>query len=294
MRPGISISSRTTSGFPLSIGTGLAFESLFSPTSPVYDNERKVPTKANLASYDTFWINLTTLFRNIFTAIPKDQVASVKQSDLFSTLLEEIDVIVNLVDNSGAGTKIQFYYSTYNKLELKVALQTVKSIKLRTPNTEKQLFQHEMMLAVVEAVCKLQGDHIKFGDAIEPTRRDKALVLTHQPYDLTNTSKFDEISLLESNTGLIKPKHQFNSKYYPIPNVEPGVGGMGSLPFHRKLLLVFGDKSLISPMPLVFRLKIIETAKKRHWTPLTTMDKMNLELGLDFTDPFMAQVWKSI
>lgn len=294
MRPGISISSRTTSGFPLSIGTGLAFESLFSPTAAVYDSERKIPEKADLAKYDTFWINLTTLFRNIFTAIPKDQIVSVKQNDLFSTLLEEIDVIVNLVDSSGAGTKLQFYYSTYSKLELKVALQTIKSIKLRKPNTEKQIFQHDMMVAVIEAVIKLHGEHIKFSDAIEPSRHDKALVLTHQPYDLTNLNKFEEISLLESNTGLIKSKHQFNSKYYPIPNVEPGIGGMGSLPFHRRLLMIFGDKSLISPMPLVFRLKIIETAKKRHWTPLTTMDKMNLDLSLDFTDPFMAQVWKSL
>lgn len=293
MKQGITIVERTVSGFPLSIGTGLAFETLFTPTQAVYDPERKSAPKVNLADYDTFWINLTTLFRNIYTAVPKEYLAITKPEDFYTTLLEEIDTIVSLVDASTAGTKVQFYYSDYSDLERESLMNRLKLINLRLPKTDKQKAQYKTMNYVIEAVVKLHGEHIKFSDAIKPSRSDKSIVLTHQPYDLTRHTLFNELSLIESNTGVIKQKHQLNSKYYPIPGVDPGVGGMGSLPFNRKLLMVFGDRHLIVPMPLVLRNKILETAKARHWLPSSTIDKINLDLSIDFLDPFTMAAWKT-
>jgi hypothetical protein len=67
-----------------------------------------------------------------------------------------------------------------------------------------------------------------------------------------------------------------------------------SLPFHRKLLMIFGDRYLIKPMAGKIREAILECADKRHWTPLTTEDKVKLDLGIDFKDPMHIQVFAAL
>ena len=62
------------------------------------------------------------------------------------------------------------------------------------------------------------------------------------------------------------------------------------LPFTRKLLLIFGDKYLIKPYPPVLRNQILETSIQRKWTPVTTDEKISLDLSLDIRDPYMLTV----
>ncbi len=63
---------RTVSGFPLSIGTGLALESILEPVQEVYDPQRVVPEKIKLNKYDAIWFNIDTLVRNIVGSVPTE------------------------------------------------------------------------------------------------------------------------------------------------------------------------------------------------------------------------------
>lgn len=292
MMRGITLTQRKTSGFPLSIGTGLAMESIFSATRPVYDESRAIPEKINIDQYETFWINLTTLIRNLYAALDKAELALVKAQDVYSTLLEEIDVINHLVASEGNEVRVKYYFSTYTELERKVKNQSVKLISLRKPTTPAQIVQHEIQKSILDEIYK-QGDNVvKMTGTLVPDRGDKSLVLTHQPYDLTGYKNFESLALIESNTGILKTRSQWSSKYYPLPGKSTGVDGMGRLPFHRKLLLVFGDKSLIVPTLLPIRKHIYQVAEERHWTSSTTMDKVDLDLNISFKDPAMSASWK--
>ena len=92
------------------------------------------------------------------------------------------------------------------------------------------------------------------------------------PYDLLSHKRFHQLDLLESNTGKLKKKHAWNSKYYPV-----GKADMSHLPFMKMLLMVFGDRPLIHPSIFKLRDSILQTSVKRGWTPVTTRDKVILK-----------------
>ena len=59
---------RTLSNFDnVSIGTGLAFETLFKPDNGYYDPEREVPKLKE--SYRVIWLNGYTILRGIISSI---------------------------------------------------------------------------------------------------------------------------------------------------------------------------------------------------------------------------------
>lgn len=277
------------SGFPLSIGTSLAFESIFNMRQKPYDPDRKIPQHIDIGKYNTLWVNMATLYRNIMASLEKEEANRVHPQDVFTTLLEEINVIENLLQEEGKGCQVHFYHSDYKKLKQRVNSQKYKVTKLKEPLTDSQKFLANLMESVIKGVHDLQGAHYWFDDAIEPKHRDTSLVLTHLPYDLTSYKKFTDLHLLESNTGVLKERFSWSSKYHPV-----GKSDLSILPFHRKLLLIFGDKHQIIPGPLSLRKQILEIAEKRHWTPMTTLDKVKLDFSIDNHDPYTADVWNSL
>jgi len=50
---GATLASRTVSAFPISIGTSLAFESVFFPRQPSYDPERQIPNRVEVTQYQS-------------------------------------------------------------------------------------------------------------------------------------------------------------------------------------------------------------------------------------------------
>lgn len=289
MRTGIVLTDRATSGFPLSIGTGLAMESLFTPTGPVYDESRKVPAKVNLSNYDSIWINLSTLLRNIIASVDTLQRKTIKPEDLFSTILEEIDVIVGLGQQSGSHCEVKFYHSTHSELSRKAKLNQYGAIRLRTAKTEAQIFTQTLHFKILKAINDLHGQHAWIDGPLETKHRTNSIVMTHFPYDLLGYKTFSQLDLLESNTGVLKPRTQWNTKYYPVPGAD-----MSVLPYCRKLLLVFGDKPLLLPFPIKFRQTILDIAKARQWTALTTDDRVRNSVEMGLSNPYDTMVWKSL
>lgn len=285
-RLGSSLSDRAMSAFPLSIGTSLAFESVFTAMQSPYDPSRTIPDHIDPTAYQTCWVNLRTLFRNLSSAVEKSVFLSASPEALADALESEVDVIQGLFAHEGQNLcKPIFYYSTYEKL----LAQRIPGLEFRLPSTDGQKYFTAQLEATVKLLNKRSDSYHTLKDTIVPERREKAFVLTHYPYDLVGFDKFDRLDLLESNTGVVKPRSRWSSKYSSMSGQS-----FDHLPFFRKLLLVFGDKVLIKPMVAPMRKQILETSLARNWQPMTTLEKIKMDLGFDMKDPYMAAVFHAL
>lgn len=283
---GQTLSERATSGFPLSIGTSLALESLFPPTQAVYDPDRKIPNHVNVGQYNSCWINVSTLFRNLHSAVTKEVFAAATVDQLGETLLEEMEVIDNLfkIDLKGGCVPI-FYYSDYRDL----LRSTRAGLSFRVPSTDGQRTYQTLLVQTLKFLDKHTDEVQHLHDTVRPKTHETALMLTHQPYDLTAFDRFQRLDLLESNTGILKPRALWHTKYNPMSGAD-----FSRLPFLKKLLFIFGDRVLIKPGPLTMRNQILETAKARNWNAMTTNDKVRVDLSLDVRDPYFLSVFNSL
>lgn len=283
---GETLASRAISAFPVSVGTSLSLESIFPPRLKPYDPDRPIPQQIEISKFQEIYINLSTLFRNIVGSITRDAFFNASASDIKETLISEIDVINGLFLNEGAGVcRPVYYYCTYKGLSSKLP----DGIRLRQDKTEGQRFYRRKHDDVMEQVFSVTDEHYVFDYEIKPPQRVKALIITHYPYDLLSYSRFTDLQLLESNTGKLKSRYQWSSKYYPVGDVD-----MRALPFMRKLLLVFGDRVLIQPSDMKLRRLILEIADKRKWTSLTTQDRVMQDLELDIREPYVLQFMRKL
>lgn len=283
IEPGQSLQDRYTSSYPVSIGTSLALESLLGTTSTVYDPQRPIPLRVNLSQYPGCFINMLTLFRNLVQSFDKNVFLKTPLDDLVLALSSEISVIETLFQVEGYNTTQPLFYScSYNSL-----LKIDNRIKIREDRTEWQKFFKTTYLKALDKLLK-QHDII-ITDTVLPKKVPKALILTHVPYDLLNYKQFSKLDLLESNTGKLKPRTQWNTKYFPIVGSDTS-----HLPFHKALLLILGDKVLIHPSPMALRRVIIDVSVQGQWTVATTIDKIKLDIEMYVKDHYVRDFLKSL
>lgn len=270
----MSLFDRATSGFPLSISTGLAFESIFPPRQAVYDPSRTPPQSIQFSDYDQMWINVDTLIRNITEAVPKEQLINVNVKEMITILFDEMDTINSLLANEGQGEMTPVYYTC----DYAAALRSIhRAFELRKRETPHAIWYDDMRNRTIKQLKKdAPSDVVHFPGSIRTSGKLNALMLTHYPYDLTSRKLFNRLDLLESNTGKLKKPAEWGTKYYPVPGYD-----MRILPFYRFLLLALGDKPLIKPFPIKIRKQIMDSAVKRAWTPMTTTEKVLLDLRLE-------------
>lgn len=275
------LASRTISAFPVSISTSLALESIFPPRLTPYDDTRKLPPRVDLSEYQEIWINLLTLFRNIATSVPQKVFLEASEVELKNVLETEIDVINSLFSTEGNGIcRPQYYYCTY----LTVFAFAQKNVAFRKDSTEFQKFFTFKFLKVMELLFKDTDEHFKFVSSVKGDSNVTSLILTHIPYDLLSYRNFRKLTLLESHTGITKERHQWNTKYTKVPDRD-----MSILPFSKRLLFIFGDNYLVAPAPIALRRQILDTAKARGWTAMTTDEKVLLDLSIDIKEPFVLK-----
>jgi hypothetical protein len=288
---GTSLDDRLVSSFPLSLPTAACFESIFPPRMDPYDKDRKIPDKVNIHEYSAMYMNVFTLFRNLVNVVPKETFLKTSPKELAEVLSFELEVINSLLSNEGQGTCTAYpYVCSYDKLYLgKVS----KYISTRNDTTD---WQHNFKAKFMQTVKilsewrKAMGEEIMMFDTeIVPIKKTNALMITHVPYDLLSQKNFSKLDLLESHTGVLKTKHKWNTKYYPVGDED-----LSMLPFTTKLLAVFGDKILIRPMDMKLRRLILSIAKNRSWVPTTTNEKINYDLNLDIKEPLVLDVLRSL
>ena len=257
-----AIDARTVSAFPLSVGTSLALESVFNGVQEPIDPSRVIPQKVEINNYDAFWINVGTLFRNLYNALNKDSIKFLLPSDFADGLEQEMETINDLcLENSGRRIGAFFYHCSYADIH-----KRFKRGNLRTPKSDLQLQYAKLYQKTFDLLLKRSRQQ-RIREIVEYESKfsggnKNVLILTHFPLDLLNYRKFKGLELLESHTGILKKQPEWCTKYYNGRDLN-------FLPLNGILLTVFGDDHHFHPQPKKMKDAILEIAKKRRWHCLT-------------------------
>ena len=160
---------------------------------------------------------------------------------------------------------------------------------LRTDNTIAQKAYTSLELDTITIVLNKHKDRenfLKFSSVLKPKTRVSAIIMTHMAYDLLSYSNFTKLDLLESHTGVLKPKHMWYTKYQSGKELT-------MMPFYKPLLKIFGDSQTYKPMDIRLRRSIIELAIEKHWTPVTTIAKVKSDL-MDLKQAYYQEVVRSL
>jgi len=275
------IEGRTMSGFALSIGTGIAMETILDPTQAVYDPERKAPPKADLNSYQQLWINAATLLRNIYGAVPSGSIGSIDAGGAYLALVGEIQTIVSLVQQEYPHLAVVVYLNDTTQLA-----RIHPHGLLKKAETPKQMLQEQVFKKITALLLKNHAAEIaNFTGKLRHEQKQKALILTHVPYDLLSHVNFRELDLLESHTGAVKSRAVWYTKFGNKQQVQ--------IPFNVCMLQVFGDGVTFSAHTPALRREVIELADKYNWHSLTTDDRLRYSFGT-MKDIFSAQILKKM
>jgi hypothetical protein len=283
-----AIATRTVSAFPLSIGTSLAFESVFQGSMTPYDPTRIIPEHIDISNYKLMVINIETLLRNIINAVDKTLTSTLNNEELADTIANEIDIINSIFLNEGRDVcKTFYYYNTHSIIKLKNG----PLVKIRNPKTKIQEALDSKIHGSLKIFFKKYKDIQcgQFSDLISPPNMVSALIFTHYPYDLLSHVKFTKLDLLESFTGKLKDRKLWYTKFYSLGDID-----LSYIPFLKKLLIIFGDHVLFSPWIFAARKEIIEVAKKGKWTYTTTETKVLLDMEVYSKDLFLIHAIKNM
>ena len=247
----------------VSIGTSLALESLMNISDEI--QHATVP----LHDYDALWVNVKTLWRNLFGAVAREHHFALNPQEVASELLAEMEIIKDICRNEGNGIKPIFYLPDYAGLE-----NINDEVLLRMDNTDLQKAMTESMKDAIGVLLKHfrdqdenQREIITFKNLVNNTDFNKALMLTHYAYDLTAHRQFRKLMLVESHTGRIKGFDQWYSKYYNGKDLV-------NMPFRLDLLTLLGDQTLFRSKTPAVRRELIQMSVKNRWSSITTASKI--------------------
>ncbi len=260
------VAEREKGEAPLSIGTSLALESLAgfgefpSESPPIY-------------KYDELWVNLRTIFRNCFNAVDRTLRTELMAGDLVNALIDDIQVLISTIELRSSGRmKIVFYFNSF-----KGFTKEFPNGKWKELNTPKQVFEHELEEKTLKLFMRdfqeSIGVEVKEFNVKNTSKGGNAALLTHYPVDLLWRSSFQQLTLLESHTGALKPRAEWYTKL-------TGGRRYNRIPFNRMTMQVFGDGNLLfSSMSPKIKNRILGVAENDNWTPVTSDEKVRYSIG---------------
>jgi len=254
------VDERTVTALGISIGTGLALETIFDVE--IFDKDRKIPDKQNPEDYPTHIYNIYTLYRNVISSIKyknKDELA--KDRYVQEQLINDMYLLIELY--KGVNVKLIFYYPDYRLAYRKY--NKGKDNKVYVPFVTYSFMQ--------EQIKKLKFPGEVYSGNVLPKLNGKTLLLSHFTVDLINSSQ--GLYLLESHTGKIKSRIAFSSKLHPA-----GKRDLSVMPLTPETLYIFGDKSLVKPKPIIDRRTIYEMAVIKKWSPNSSQSKIRSDIRI--------------
>lgn len=269
---------RTTGQFPISVATSLAIEAALG----IYPDRPVDP--APILEYEELWINVRTLFRNLYGSFDKGVAETVSIEAFAEALNDEMTQIHEIITGKTNGlTRVIYYISDYADIDKKYPYAVI-----RRDNTPKQKMFTAMMHDSVERLLKMhpEGNIRRVKLKLHPEHKTKALIITHIAYDLVAYTDFRSLTLLESHTGHIKPRNMWSTKYYEGKNLS-------MLPFREDLLQVFGDNEFFRPADKKLRQDILDVALKYRWSAITTTEKIKYGIN-EIKNPYAKEVLRSI
>ena len=270
----------------LSIGTSLAFESLLG----INDNVKLDPNIAK--NTKCLWINVKTLFRNIYGSVPRESIDKTSDNDLIYTLIEEIEFIKQIC-SSDFNYKLVFYCPDYRNID-----KINNQVLLRLDNTDLQkTYTKRMTNVLYHVLTRYNGDLSIKDKIINPNDLNRiriydnkitdkeslpTLMITHYAYDLTNYYNFGRLSLLETHSGVVKPRSLWHTKYYNGKTLT-------NMPFRLDLLTLLGDNTLFRNKTPAIRKELIDLSVKKKWSSITTASKIRSDISTETKDPFLKK-----
>lgn len=271
MRLGDILGDRVLSSFFVSVGTGLALESLFEPTSERIDNER-IHENYNINDFSVHYFNVSTLIRNIVNAINDKEktwefITNPKSiAPLIETIVDETTIIAELYRD----TKCRpiFFIPDYKELYRNVP--TIKPIDKLSKSDRALYTLTESTLHYMRENNRMQ--YLKIKHKLPSSIKD-TIITTHVSHDLLNYTSIPHLKLLESHTGIIKDQSRFNTKYHSLGKLNTDL-----FPFLEELLYFLGDKGLLLPNAIGLRRQLHQFAIEKKWTAYTTRRKVRDDL----------------
>lgn len=264
------VNERQRGKLPLSIGTSLAFESLLN----INDNITH-PRPLYEEDYKVVWVNLKTLYRNIYGAVDREKLDMTSDEQFSKAMFFEIDNIRDICNNEAKGMDVVFYSPNYKNLE-KINNETL----LRMDNTSLQKTFTTRMNNCLKIVLPEFNRDTEITDSkririydnkITDTETRSALMVTSYAYDLVSFRKFAKLALLETHTGKVKDRTEWYTKYYNGKDLP-------EMPFRLDLLTIMGDNSLFRTKVPKFKQEIIRLAEEFRWSSITTTDKIKANI----------------
>lgn len=236
---------RTLSSLPISVGTGLAVESLV-----------KIP----LADYSSFLINITTLIRNAIEAFDKEDPPTIEE--IIEATEEDMRGIAEAfaVATGAHHMSLVYYYPSYSGLERMFPLANLKKAK-----TELQIKEKKLIDKVGEKIKTKYEKVITKNDVTLPDFRGKGIIITHHPVDLATSKSYTRLHLLESYTGTLKSHEGFSTKL-------TGGKELFNIPLNKLTIQIFGDNAVDFYAVKSFKVKneIKRLADEANWSTGTT------------------------
>lgn len=242
---------REVGDLPVSIGTSLAFESVFATNA--------------LDNYDVVLINLRTMVRNFYSAFKSGVGEQVDPADAALIVVDELQSIVSQFKKAIPVV----YVSNYSDIE-----RFLPGCVPMVHRGEKRILLNSLEEDAVAAILRQGTLKVECFESckLEFKVRGRALLFSHVVTDLFIRYDFTTLDLLESYTAAIKERHQWYTK---LTNGKE----LTCMPFNKFTLAVFGDKSVyLSPQGLSVRRRLLKLAEDEKWTTITSMDKIHSDL----------------
>lgn len=257
----------------ISIATDLAILGLYNrhPDGP---RSRTLPATLGQILY----INVRTLFRNIYGSAAKVEDAENTSVGVFFDLLEqELSVITDVLEMQEPPLKVVFYAPSYDSLKREYRNGELKDIK--TDKITHKTKVENQVLELLEKHYRETNLPIIFNDLeIRTNTPYKAFFLTHYPVDLLHTKGFDKVYLIESHTGVVKGPEKWWTKL-ATKNLEHAE----RIPFNKATIQFFGDTgNMFKSQPIKAKKRVAEIAEKYKWNQTTTKDRILGTLKLSF------------
>lgn len=239
--------------YPISIATAMIYESeLF---------------KASDWNRGLLFVNIKTLIRNLTGSIPgTNSYQNSKPAAILSGLLDDMGGLESITQDLFNGRiRTQFYLPDTRNLN-----QLLPQADIRVPTTKNQILYSGMELEVLNLFHQqVKSDmYLTVGTTL-PKLNENTYLLSHYPHELLSRYSFPKLTLIESHTGKLKSPTEWATKLTNKPDV----------PFNKFTLQLFGDNNvLLRQKPHALRMMVLAIAQEKHWTPLTTLDKIKMNL----------------
>lgn len=278
---------RVVSAFPISIGTSLALESIFIGRQDPYDPERVAPVKIEISEFNNIVFNVDTLIRNIISSVTSEVMMTLTSDNILEVLIQEMEMISDIFNVEGHGAVQPIYYIRDYDI-VKKEFNT-KVVNFREARTTRQLKIASLHSQTLKNFNNPDLSHMvqRTGKHVVNNKLGKTIMLTHYAVDLLDKSMFSELSLLESNTGDLKKRDRWYTKYYAGKSLT-------NIPFQKKLLSIFGDNDFVSPLPIAIRQQIVDIANEHKWSSVTTDLKVMNDISLYMADKYFVSVFKTL